>query len=97
MVFALDDALRPAAAGVAAALRAGGRKVELVLGPRKMKWVLKRCAAAGAARLLLLGGDEWAAGRVRVKTLATFEEADVPLEALLPAAAAGAGAGAGAH
>ena len=57
--------------------------------------VLKRAQALGAARLVLLGGEEWAAGKVRVKLLATREEVDVPADALspqhpAPAAAAGA-------
>ena len=86
VVAALEEGLRPAAAGVAAALRAQGRKVDLVLEAKKMKWVLKRAQTAGAARLVLLGGDEWARGCVRVKTLATREEADVPLAELTAAA-----------
>jgi hypothetical protein len=41
---ALDEGLRPAACGVAQRLRAGGRSVELVLEPKKMKWAFKvRC------------------------------------------------------
>ena len=96
VVFALDEGLRAAAAGVAARLRAGGRSVDVVVERgRKMKWVLKRAQALGAARLVLLGGEEWAAGKVRVKLLATREEVDVPADALspqhpAPAAAAGA-------
>ncbi len=40
----------------------------------------ERC---GAARLVLLAPDEWAAGAVRVKDLATREEADVPIADLV--------------
>ena len=79
VVAPLDEALRPAAAAAAAALRAAGRRVDLVLEPKKMKWVLKRAQTAGAARLLMLGTDEYAKGCIRVKTLETREEADVPI------------------
>ncbi len=41
MVVALEDQLRPAAAGVAQGLRRVGRTVELILEPKKMKWALK--------------------------------------------------------
>ena len=40
----------------------------------------ERC---GAARLVLLAPEEWAAGAVRVKDLATREEADVPIADLV--------------
>ncbi len=87
VVAPLEEALRPAAAGVAAALRAAGRRVDLVLEPKKIKWVLKKAQALGAQRLLLLGGDEWARGAVRVKDLDSREEADVPLAELTGGAA----------
>ena len=55
--------------------------------------VLPKCAhlphpallssAAHAARLVLVAPDEWAKGTVRVKTLATREEADVPIDQLV--------------
>ena len=35
-----------------------------------------------AARLIIVGEDEWVQGNVRVKTLATREEADIPLDEL---------------
>jgi histidyl-tRNA synthetase len=79
VVAPLDEALRPAAAAAAAALRAAGRRVDLVLEAKKMKWVLKRAQTAGAARLLLLGTDEYAKGCIRVKVLETREEKDVPI------------------
>ena len=87
VVAPLEEALRPAAARVAAALRAAGRRVDLVLEPKKRSWVLKRATSAAAARLVLLGGDEWARGAARVKLLDSREEADVPLQALLDGAA----------
>ena len=45
LVVAMDEALRPAAIAAAQRLRAAGRRVDLLLEPRKMKWVFKaRCA-----------------------------------------------------
>lgn len=82
MVLVMDEALRPAACGVAARLRSVGRCVDLVLEPKKMKWAFKAAERAGAARLILVGGDEWARGAVSVKDLASRQQAEVTLEAL---------------
>lgn len=82
MVFALDDALKPAAAGVATKLRTAGRKVELVLESKKMKWALKHAERLGAGRLVLVGGNEWQRGAVSVKDLAAREQKEVPLDQL---------------
>lgn len=44
MIVALDESLRPAASGVAHGLRRSGRRVELVMEAKKMKWAFKvRC------------------------------------------------------
>lgn len=48
MVVVMDEALRPEACGVATKLRESGRRVDLVLQAKKMKWVFKqaeRCAS----------------------------------------------------
>jgi histidyl-tRNA synthetase len=44
VIVALDEALRPAASGVAHGLRRAGRRVELVMEAKKMKWAFKVCA-----------------------------------------------------
>ncbi|KAK9839709.1 hypothetical protein WJX81_007688 [Elliptochloris bilobata] len=77
LVVAMDEALRPAAIAAAQRLRRAGRRVDLLLEPKKMKWVFKHAERCGAARLVLLAPEEWAAGAVRVKDLATREEVDV--------------------
>lgn len=41
VVVALDESLRPAASGIAMKLRSAGRRVELVLEAKKMKWAIK--------------------------------------------------------
>ena len=82
LVFPFAAELRPAAMEVAARLRAKGRTTELVLQDKKMKWALKRANQLGARRLVLLAPQEWEAGKVRVKDLATGGEEDLSLEDL---------------
>ena len=41
-----------------------------------------RCGRCGAARLVLVASDEWERNAVRVKTLDTREEVDVPIDQL---------------
>jgi histidyl-tRNA synthetase len=72
VVAPLDEGARGEAAALAAALRAAGRPVDLLLeAPRKAKALAKRAAALGGVRLLVLGG-EVPPGSVEVRTLATF-------------------------
>jgi len=82
VVFALTPELRSHAIRVAQRLRAAGRSVDLVLEAKKAKWAYRHADAAGARRVVMLAPDEWAAGRVRVKELATGNEQDVPAEHL---------------
>jgi histidyl-tRNA synthetase len=41
LVVAMDEGLREAASGIAQQLRRAGRRVDLVLEAKKMKWVFK--------------------------------------------------------
>ncbi|KAF8070920.1 Histidine--tRNA ligase [Scenedesmus sp. PABB004] len=84
VVLVMDEALRPAACGVAARLRAAGRRVDLVLELKKLKWAFKQAERAGAARLLLVGGEEWGRGAVAVRDLAARTQAEVPVAELVP-------------
>ena len=81
VVAPADEAARGGAAAVAAALRSRGRRVDLCIDtpPKKAKTVAKRAAGCGAERLLMVSGD----GGVRVKTLATFDEADSTVESIV--------------
>jgi histidyl-tRNA synthetase len=83
VVMAVEESTRAAACSVAAQLRAAGRRVDLVLEAKKLKWGFKQAERCGAARMVLVGPDEWAAGRVRVKDLASREERDVTVEELV--------------
>ena len=82
VVVSLGGELRAPAAGIAKRLRDQGRVVDLVLEQKKMKWVFKHAERLNAARLIIVGEDEWAQGNVRVKSLASREETDVPFNEL---------------
>ena len=82
LVFAFNADLRPAAMDVAARLRQAGRSVDLILEDKKVRWAFRRADQNGAARLVLLAPDEWANGQVRIKTLSTGVEENVPLDQL---------------
>ena len=83
LVYPMNAALRPAAMGIAARLRATGRCVDLVIEDgKKPKWAFKHAERCGASRVVLIGEKEWEQGVVRVKDLATREETDVKPEDL---------------
>ena len=82
VVFGMGAELRGSAMQVAGRLRSSGRSVDLVLEEKKMKWVFKHAERCGAARLVMVMPDEWAAGNVRIKNLDTGEESTVPVEDL---------------
>ncbi|CAL8472101.1 g11643 [Coccomyxa elongata] len=83
LVVVMDEALRGHAAGIAQRLRRAGRRVDLVLESKKMKWVFKQAERCGAKRLVLVAPDEWEQGLVRVKNQATREETNIPVEQLV--------------
>lgn len=83
VVAIMDETLRPQALDAARRLRAAGRKVDVVLEPKKFKWIIRHAERSGAERLVLVGSQEWQKGCVRVKDLAKREEQDVPLDELV--------------
>lgn len=61
LVMAQEEGLRAAATGVAQRLRDAGRRVDLVLEPKRLKWAFKqaeRCNAGG-----WVGGRDQGAGQ----------------------------------
>jgi len=82
VVFSMDESLREAAMRVSSKLRSTGRTVDLVLEPKRMKWVFKHAERTGAERLVMLMPDEWSSGRVKIKDLGTGDEMDVDFETL---------------
>jgi len=82
VVFSMDESLRGAAMEVSSKLRGAGRTVDLVLEPKKMKWVFKHAERTGADRLVMVMPAEWDSGKVRIKDLQTGEESDIEFKAL---------------
>ena len=82
VVFSMDESLRGAAMEVSSKLREAGRTVDLVLEPKKMKWVFKHAERTGADRLVMVMPAEWESGKVRIKDLQTGEESDIEFKAL---------------
>lgn len=79
-VFAMDPELYPTAVAAATALRAAGRRVELVLEDRKPKWFFKHADRLGASHAVLVGREEAERGEVSVKDLVKREQASIKLE-----------------
>jgi len=82
VVFSMNESLRGAAMEVSSKLRGAGRRVDLVLEPKKMKWVFKHAERTGAERLVMVMPAEWDSGKVRIKDLQTGEESDIEFKAL---------------
>lgn len=79
VVFPMGETERPAAMRLAAALRAQGLAVELLLGTVKARRAFADADRAGAARVYLIGPEELARNAVRVKELASGAEHEEPL------------------
>ena len=77
MVFPFSRALFGKAAAEAAALRASGLAVDLVLEEKKPKWLFKQAERVGAAYVVLLGDSEAEKGVVQVKNLAKGTQSEV--------------------
>ncbi len=79
VVFALEEAERPAAVRLAERLRREGQRVDLVLGLPRLKRVMADADKSGAARVWLIGPDEAARGVATVRDLASGEQREEKL------------------
>ncbi|GJP31374.1 hypothetical protein CLOM_g12014 [Closterium sp. NIES-68] len=79
IIVPLDQSLNGAAASLAARLRQQGRRVDLVLETKRLKWAFKQAERVNASRMIILGSSEWERGVVKVKDLAAREEVEVPV------------------
>jgi histidyl-tRNA synthetase len=84
-IVTTSDAHVPLLLKIARALRAHGESVLYALRPGAVVRQLKEADARGAARVILIGPDEVARGTATVRTMATGEQHDVPLDELLTA------------
>ncbi|QQN75129.1 histidine--tRNA ligase [Croceicoccus sp. YJ47] len=82
-VVPMGAAAEAAAAGIVADLRRAGLTVDMAF-KGNMKKRMSRANDSGARHAVILGDEELAAGEATVKTLATGEQARVPLTGLLP-------------
>lgn len=82
VVSATPDAV-PAVRGAVRRLRADGRTVLWDPEGRSLKSQLRQADASGAARAVLIGKDELAAGTVTVRDLGASEQRTTTLDALL--------------
>ena len=97
-VIWLDDGQTSLALEVCRRLREAGRSAVCALRSRSLRKHMAVAARSGAARAIVIGPGEAAAGAVAVRDLETGEQETVPLESLLPGAgpdspAGGAGVG----
>jgi histidyl-tRNA synthetase len=81
-VVAVAPEQRPDLLRLVRSLRERGESVEYSLRPQPVGKQLKAAAAAGAARAVILGPDELAAGVAVVRTMGSGEEARIPLQQL---------------
>lgn len=79
----MADAERPLMLRLARSLRDGGRSVLYALKPAGVNRQLKDANARGARYVILLGPDEATRGAAVVRTMATGEQREVPIDRLL--------------
>jgi len=82
LVVPIGEAMLGPARQVVRRLRAAGVAAEAPFAPVKVGKAFKAAEAAGAARVYLVGPDEWADGAVKRKELASGAEDTVRVEAL---------------
>jgi histidyl-tRNA synthetase len=82
-VAADDDSLLPEVMTVAGRLRAKSRSVEYALKSQTLARQLKTASSAGVKNVVLLSRDDYAKGKVTVKTLADGSERSVALNTFL--------------
>ena len=74
VVFCLHEENRTDAIAIASRLRSAGRKVDLVLEEKRMKWALKHADRVSAERLVMILPEEWSRGKIRVREISTGVE-----------------------
>ncbi|CAJ1892106.1 unnamed protein product [Cylindrotheca closterium] len=82
VVFAMNEDLYKASLDVASKLRAAGQKVDLILEPKKTKWVMKHANRIGAKYCAIIGSQEFENGEVAIKNLEASEQESVKIAEL---------------
>lgn len=81
-VIPIGTELLDAARTVAKALRAAGVRTTTPLESRKLGKEIQRADKAGARLVVIIGPEDWAAGQVTVRDLASGDQQDVPVDAV---------------
>ncbi|WP_410569183.1 histidine--tRNA ligase [Amycolatopsis sp. cmx-4-61] len=79
MVIPVTEDLFDAARSVAGSLRAAGLRTSTPIEHRKLGKELTRADKAGAVAVVIVGQEDWAAGNVTVRSLATREQNPVAI------------------
>jgi len=79
MVIPVTEDLSDAARSVAASLRQAGLRTSTPIEHRKLGKELTRADKAGAVAVVIVGQEDWAAGNVTVRSLATREQNPVAI------------------
>jgi histidyl-tRNA synthetase len=79
----LGDAAKLELVKLAAALRAGGVRVDLAYGDRGLKGAMRAADRSGASIALVAGDRDVEAGTIGVKDLSTGDQVDVAADAVL--------------
>ncbi|WP_206787972.1 histidine--tRNA ligase [Amycolatopsis sp. MtRt-6] len=79
MVIPVTEDLSDEARSVAASLRAAGLRTSTPIEHRKLGKELTRADKAGAVAVVIVGQEDWAAGNVTVRSLATREQNPVAI------------------
>lgn len=78
-VIALEDERLPDALRLVAQRRAAGRKVDYAVKASGLGKALKRASELGVRQVILVGGDEWQRGVLRLKNMLTGTESEIPI------------------
>ncbi|WP_285742446.1 histidine--tRNA ligase [Lentzea sp. NBRC 105346] len=85
VVIPLDESLAEPARQVARQLRGAGLRTSTPLEARKLGKELARASRAGAQAVVIIGPDEWNAGTVTVRAMATKDQRQVPVASAVEA------------
>ena len=78
-VIALDDAHLVPAMQATRKLRAQGKRTDFVMKPGNLGKAMKRAGEIGVATVVLVGGSEFAAGKLKLRDMNTGAETEIPI------------------
>ena len=79
----LHDEARPRVYAEMDAARASGLRCDAAYGGRRLKRALELAGRRGAARVVIVGEDEWGAGEAAVRDMTTGDQRRVSLDDLV--------------